>query len=298
MATLDDIMNAPESPKKEYAPSPEIRIDYEKKDTQVIRFRFLKDLPKLEIMIRHWDEDLKRWVACAQVPGLKDEYDRTKKAKVVGKDGKPVKVPTLWSHGWVDGVKIPHCKRCEAKAEKRRGLEANALKEYENGQRKDGKLTQQEGIELGKVYKRQLVMRAPVEAEVREGNEVVKPLAGGVILFSCYDLYFPQFDSQYKQLKSKFTNKKTLLDNWFILNGEGQIDLDDKLTKSEKAVEVEVDEAYFDNQTLSYAEAEEKAKVKANASAEATPKADPKSKSESDDSDLEVGDVPEDEIPF
>lgn len=272
MATLDDIMNTPEQPKKEFAPSPEIRIDFEKKAEQVIRFRFLKDLPKLEIMIRHWVPELKRFVACAQVPGLKDDYDRKKKQKVTDKDGKPVKVPTLWSHKWVDGVQIPHCRYCEAKSHKRKEMEANALKEYENGQRKDGKLSQQEGIELGKIYKRQLVMRAPVEAEVKEGNDVIKPLQGGVILFSCYDLYFPQFDSQYKQLKSKFTNKKTLLDNWFILNGEGQIDLDDKLTKTEKAKEVEVDEAYFDNQTLTYQEGEAKFAAKQAAGDEATPK--------------------------
>jgi hypothetical protein len=257
--------------------NPTIKIAYADKDKQVIRFRFLEDLNKLEVMIRHFVPEINRYVACNQKPGQKQVKDSAGN-KIPGKFE-----PTLWSHSWENNVKTPHCELCEEKAKLKRELTDKALAEGR------AQLTKEEGTLVQKVYKRQLVLKAPVEAEVKEGNKVVRPMGPGALLFQVYDLFFPQFKAQYKQLKSKFDSKKTLLDHWFIMNGEGTIDLDDKLTKEEKAVTPEVDLAYYDAQTLSYAEGIKRLAEKKAAADKAEPM---------DDDNIEEVPAVDEEIPF
>ena len=281
MASLEDLMNAPTTTSNEdRAPNPTIKIEWEKKDTQVIRYRYLQDLNRMNVRVRHWDEDIKRYVECGQKPGFRDVKD--KQGKKTG-----VKEPTLWGRHFNDQNElVPSCWYCEQKSILKKKIMDDVIARGET------QMSKEEGILVGKCYKRAIEMEAPVEAEIKEGDKVVRELAGGVIRHTVYDLYFPQFKAQYKQLKSKFDNKGTLLNHWFVLNGEGTIDIDDKLTKEEKRDVGDIDLDYFARQTLSYDEGMKKREEKANAGDAATPQ---------EDTPEEAPDLTEqddDEIPF
>jgi hypothetical protein len=285
MSSLDDIFDAPEtgSESKTTFTNPRLKLDYRAEETAT--YRVLDDLQKSEVhpdatkmklVIRHFVEGV-GYVTCGQKIG----------AKTI--DGK--KVPQLWSSdlvkpdaledlddwqkdaakpyikdGQTKGYFIPSCKFCHE-----RSVVKAKMKEENGG--KD--LTKAQSSEAAKLHKRNIELVARAEATVRDGSgKVVKDKVPCTVHHDVLDLFFTQQNRQYGQLAAKFKKKKTLLDTWFTMGSDGQIDFDDPVTKEDRKrdekILSEVSLDYLDKQTKSYDDGLAKYLSKSKSVSEAT----------------------------
>lgn len=193
-----------------------IFVRYDRK-TQFIRFRFLEDLDQLkgEAQVAHWVNGV-GLVQC----NLKPLFDKTK-GTIFLWDG--------WGKDKTTGVKINkspefNCIFC-AETRKAKDEAGNDL---------------QAQIKAGNLHRRTQSFIANVEYEVLERKagqkkpEVVKSLTQGLLRIRINDLFSDKGKGEYRTLNNFSDIKGTLMDHWFVMNGEGKITPDDPLATLEK----------------------------------------------------------------
>lgn len=191
-----------------------VKYDYK---TQFIRFRFLEELDQLkaEAQVSHWVNGA-GLIQC----NLKPLFDKTK-GTIFLWDG--------WGKDKNTGVKINkspefNCLFC-AETRKAKDEAGNDL---------------QAQIKAGNLHRRTQSFIANVAYEILERKpgqkrpEVVKPLTQGLLRIRINDLFSDKGKGEYRTLNNFNDIKGTIIEHWFIMNGEGKITPDDPLSSSEK----------------------------------------------------------------
>lgn len=191
-----------------------VKYDYK---TQFIRFRFLEELDELkgEAQVSHWVNGVGP-VAC----NLKPLYDKAK-GTIFLWDG--------WGKDKNTGVRINkspefNCIFC-AETRKAKDEAGNDL---------------QAQIKAGSLHRRTQSFIANVAYEILERKpgqkkpEVVKSLSQGLLRIRINDLFSDKGKGEYRTLNNFNDIKGTIVEHWFVMNGEGKITPDDPLTSSEK----------------------------------------------------------------
>lgn len=193
-----------------------IYVKYDHK-TQFIRFRFLEELDDLkgEAQVAHWVNGV-GLVQC----NLKPLFDKNK-GTIFLWDG--------WGKDKVTGVKV------------NKSPEFNCVFCAETRKAKDEAGNDLQGqIKAGNLHRRTQSFIANVEYEVLERKpgqkkpEVVKPLAQGLLRIRINDLFSDKGKGEYRTLNNFNDIKGTIIEHWFVMNGEGKITPDDPLTTTEK----------------------------------------------------------------
>lgn len=209
---LNEIFNA--APTNEGSESVYVKYDYK---TQFIRFRFLEELDELKAnaQVSHWVNGV-GLVQC----NLKPLFDKAK-GTIFLWDG--------WGKDKTTGVKINkspefNCQFC-AETRKAKDEAGNDL---------------QAQIKAGNLHRRTQSFIANVLYEVLERKpgqkkpEVVKSLSKGFLRIRINDLFSDKGKGEYRTLNNFNDIKGTIVEHWFVMNGEGKITPDDPLSVEEK----------------------------------------------------------------